>query len=92
MEIMSNGVFRAPMHRVVTSGEERVSLVMFYLPEPERSLEPVEELVDEARPAMYRKLKADTFANGFFDAFAAGERAIDFLKLRVPQEAAASSS
>ncbi|RCV10143.1 hypothetical protein SETIT_2G088700v2 [Setaria italica] len=92
MEIMSNGVFRAPMHRVVTSDKERVSLVMFYLPEPEKELEPVEELVDEARPAMYRKLKADTFADGFFDAFAAGERAIDFLKLRVQQEAAASTS
>ncbi|CAL5079339.1 unnamed protein product [Urochloa decumbens] len=93
MEIMSNGVFRAPVHRVVTSVKERVSLVMFYLPEPERNLEPVEELVDEARPAMYRKLKADTFADGFFDAFAAGERAIDFLKLRVVhQEASASTS
>ncbi|XP_034583244.1 protein LATERAL BRANCHING OXIDOREDUCTASE 1 [Setaria viridis] len=92
MEIMSNGVFRAPMHRVVTSDKERVSLVMFYLPEPEKELEPVEELVDEARPAMYRKLKADTFADRFFDAFAAGERAIDFLKLRVQQEAAASTS
>ncbi|CAL5076331.1 unnamed protein product [Urochloa decumbens] len=93
MEIMSNGVFRAPVHRVVMSVKERVSLVMFYLPEPERNLEPVEELVDEARPAMYRKLKADTFADGFFDAFAAGERAIDFLKLRVVhQEASASTS
>ncbi|CAL5089459.1 unnamed protein product [Urochloa decumbens] len=95
MEIMSNGVFRAPVHRVVTSVKERVSLVMFYLPEPERNLEPVEELVDETRPAMYRKLKADTFADGFFDAFAAGERAIDFLKLRVVQQdavAAASTS
>ncbi|CAN6171453.1 unnamed protein product [Urochloa humidicola] len=93
MEIMSNGVFRAPMHRVVTSaGKERVSLVMFYLPEPERNLEPVEELVDEARPPMYRKLKADTFADGFFDAFAAGERAIDFLKLRVMQQEAAAST
>jgi isopenicillin N synthase-like dioxygenase len=93
MEIMSNGVFRAPMHRVVTSsGSERVSLVMFYLPEPEKYLEPVAELVDEARPAIYRKLKADTFADRFFDAFAAGERAIDYLNLRVQQQKAAAGS
>ncbi|CAN6180472.1 unnamed protein product [Urochloa humidicola] len=79
MGIMSNGrVFRVPMHR--SAGKERVSLVMSYLPEPERNLEPVEELVDEARPAMYRKLKADTFADGFFH------------KLRVVQQEAAAST
>jgi len=30
MEIMSNAAFRAPMHRVVASGRERMSLVLFY--------------------------------------------------------------
>ncbi|KAF8698054.1 hypothetical protein HU200_035566 [Digitaria exilis] len=85
MEIMSNAVFRAPTHRVVTSGRERMTLVLFYQPEPERELAPVEELVGEERPAMYKKLRAKTFGDGFWDAFALGERTIDHLKIKVDQ-------
>lgn len=83
MEIMSNAVFRAPTHRVVTSGRERMSLVLFYQPEPHKDLQPAEELVGEDRPAMYRRLKAKTFGDGFWDAFALGERTIDFLNIKV---------
>lgn len=92
MEIMTNAVFKAPIHRVVTSEKERMSLVLFYQPEPHKDLEPSEELVDEKRPALYKKLKAKTFADGFWDAFALGERTIDFLKVKVEQEAAVSSA
>ncbi|GJN00778.1 hypothetical protein PR202_ga17985 [Eleusine coracana subsp. coracana] len=87
MEIMSNAAFRAPTHRVVvTSERERMSLVMFYQPEPHRELKPAEELVDETRPAMYRELKAKTFADGFWDAFALGERTLDFLKVKIEKQ------
>ncbi|XP_040381250.1 flavonol synthase/flavanone 3-hydroxylase-like [Oryza brachyantha] len=95
IEIMSNGVFMAPVHRVVTSDRERMSVVMFYQPEPHKDLAPSEELVGEERPALYTKLKAKDFGDGFWDAFAAGERTIDFLKVKVEQqkpEAAAVSS
>ncbi|KAL6641632.1 hypothetical protein ACP70R_019813 [Stipagrostis hirtigluma subsp. patula] len=91
MEIMSNGLLKAPTHRVVTSDKERMSLVLFYAPEPQKDIEPVQELVDEKRPALYKNIKAHTYTDGFFDAFALGERAIDLLGLKV-QEAAASSS
>lgn len=92
MEIMSNAVFRAPTHRVVTSGErERMSLVLFYQPEPHKDLQPVEELVREDRPAMYRKLKAKAFGDGFWDAFAVGERTIDFLNIKVDDRAESGS-
>lgn len=85
MEIMSNAAFRAPVHRVVAPGEaaERVSLAVFYQPEPHRVLEPSPELVGGERPAMYRRLEAKVFADGFWDAFALGERTIDFLKVKV---------
>lgn len=85
MEIMSNAAFRAPVHRVVAPGEEaeRVSLAVFYQPEPDKVLEPSPELVDGERPAMYKKLQAKVFADGFWDAFALGERTIDFLKVKV---------
>ncbi|XP_066370919.1 protein SRG1-like [Miscanthus floridulus] len=92
MEIMSNAVFRAPTHRVVTSGErERMTLVLFYQPEPHKDLQPAEELVAEDRPAMYRKLKAKAFGDGFWDAFALGERTIDFLNIKVDDRESAGS-
>ncbi|CAM0913048.1 unnamed protein product [Alopecurus aequalis] len=94
MEIMSNAAFRAPMHRVVAPGEaaERVSLAVFYQPEPHRVLEPSPELVGGERPAaMYRRLEAKAFADGVWDAFALGERTIDFLKVKVDQSPAAVS-
>ncbi|PUZ61962.1 hypothetical protein GQ55_4G320300 [Panicum hallii var. hallii] len=87
MEIMSNAAFRAPTHRVVArAGRERMTLALFYQPEPHRDLVPAEELVGEGRPARYKKLGAKTFADGFWDAFALGERTIDFLKVKVEQE------
>ncbi|TVU30704.1 hypothetical protein EJB05_22338, partial [Eragrostis curvula] len=91
MEMMSNAVFKASMHRVVTSEKERVSLVLFFLPDQQKEVKPAEELVDEKRPVMYKNHKAKTFSDGFWDAFALGERAIDFLKLRVEQEAASTT-
>ncbi|KAF0935478.1 hypothetical protein E2562_033620 [Oryza meyeriana var. granulata] len=41
MEVMSNGMFRSPVHRVVTNAEkERISLAMFYALDPEKVIEP----------------------------------------------------
>jgi len=87
MEILSNAAFRAPTHRVVASaGGERMTLALFFQPEPQKDLVPPEELVGEGRPARYTKLKAKAFGDGFWDAFALGERTIDFLKVKVEQE------
>uniref|UniRef100_A0A0E0DXV4 Fe2OG dioxygenase domain-containing protein n=1 Tax=Oryza meridionalis TaxID=40149 RepID=A0A0E0DXV4_9ORYZ len=84
--IMSNGVFIAPVHRVVTSERERVSVVMFYQPEPHKDLAPSEELVDRRGAA--GAIKAKDFGDGVWDAFAAGERTIDMLKVKIEQEEA----
>ncbi|KAF8698055.1 hypothetical protein HU200_035567 [Digitaria exilis] len=81
----------APKHRVVASERERMSLVIFYLPEEERDMEPAEELVGEARPALYKKLNVKTFTDGFWDAFALGEPTIDFLNVRVDDKEATTA-
>ncbi|CAN6164906.1 unnamed protein product [Urochloa humidicola] len=87
MEIMSNAAFRAPTHRVITSSDrERMTLVLFYQPEPEKELVPAVELVGEGRPALYKKMRAKTFADGVWDAFALGQRTIDFLKVMIEEE------
>lgn len=43
-EIMSNGLFRSPVHRAVTNAEsDRVSLAMFYTLDTEKEIEPLPE-------------------------------------------------
>ncbi|XBH97921.1 hypothetical protein VPH35_127525 [Triticum aestivum] len=82
MEIMSNGFFKSPVHRVVTNAEkERLSLVMFYAMDPEREIEPVPELVDEKNPRRYRKIKTKDYIAEIFKTFAKGTLAIDTVKI-----------
>uniref|UniRef100_A0A0E0HLP4 Fe2OG dioxygenase domain-containing protein n=1 Tax=Oryza nivara TaxID=4536 RepID=A0A0E0HLP4_ORYNI len=83
IEIMSNGLFKGPGHRVVTNAEsERVSLAMFYTLDPEKELEPVPELVDdEKRPRQYVKVKTKDYVTGLFETLARGTRVIDTVKI-----------
>ncbi|KAM3194908.1 hypothetical protein ACQJBY_071134 [Aegilops geniculata] len=82
MEILSNGFFKSPVHRAVTNAEEdRVSLVMFYTTDPEREIGPVPELVDEKRPARYRKIKTKDYLTKLFETFAEGTLVIDTMKI-----------
>jgi isopenicillin N synthase-like dioxygenase len=56
---MSNGVFKSPVHRVVTNAEkERLSVALFYSIDPEREIRPADKLIDENHPALYKKVKS----------------------------------
>lgn len=82
MQILSNGFFKSPVHRVVTNAEkERMSLVMFYTMDPESEIEPVPELVDEKRPRRYRKIKTKDYMKELFETFARGTLVIDTVKI-----------
>lgn len=82
MEILSNGFFKSPIHRVVTNAEkERLSLVMFYTMNPEKEIEPLSELVDEKRPRRYRKTTTNDYIAKLFETFARGTLAIDTVKI-----------
>ncbi|XP_071724448.1 protein LATERAL BRANCHING OXIDOREDUCTASE 1-like [Rutidosis leptorrhynchoides] len=57
IEIMSNGIFKSPMHRVVTNPtRERISVAVFGIPQPEQEIKPVAGLFDETRPKLYKKV------------------------------------
>ncbi|KAL6606106.1 hypothetical protein ACP70R_041759 [Stipagrostis hirtigluma subsp. patula] len=82
MEIMSNGIFKSPVHRVVTNAEkERLSVVLFYSVDPERDIEPATELVNDKRPALYKKVKTKDYLAGLFEYFQKGKRVIDTVKI-----------
>lgn len=82
MEIMSNGIFKSPVHRVVTNAEkERISLAVFYGVGAENALEPAAGLLDEKRPARYRKIGMMDFIAGIHGQFSRGTRFIESLKI-----------
>ncbi|XWS19118.1 hypothetical protein CRYUN_Cryun32bG0104200 [Craigia yunnanensis] len=58
MEIMTNGMFKSPVHRVLTNGEkERTSVVVFYTPEKHKEIGPEDGLVNEEKPRLFKKVK-----------------------------------
>ncbi|XP_039117791.1 probable 2-oxoglutarate-dependent dioxygenase ANS [Dioscorea cayenensis subsp. rotundata] len=79
MEIMSNGIFKSPVHRVVTfSDKDRISIAMFCANLPEKVIGPADELVNDMRPRMYKNLKVKYYFEVFSQMFLQGKRAIDW--------------
>ncbi|PSS08413.1 hypothetical protein CEY00_Acc18769 [Actinidia chinensis var. chinensis] len=79
-EIMSNGEFKSPLHRVVTNYErERITLAVFCIPESCIEIGPVEELISENRPKLYKNMK--NFVDIYFQNYQQGKRPIDAAKI-----------
>lgn len=80
---MSNGIFTAPVHRVVANSEKkRMSLAMFYATDLEKEIEPIAELLDEEKqPARYKKIKCRDFVAAHYEYFSKRERVIESLKI-----------
>lgn len=58
MEIMSNGVFKSPVHRVVSDEKrDRISVAMFYTPEVGKEIGPEEGLVSDEAPRLFKMVK-----------------------------------
>ncbi|KAI3771752.1 hypothetical protein L6452_02919 [Arctium lappa] len=80
MEIMSNGIFKSPVHRVLINSEnERMTVAMFCMPQTERDIGPVDELISDETPRLYKNV---TFTLDFFSKnYQQGRRAIDAWKI-----------
>uniref|UniRef100_A0A452ZGG6 Fe2OG dioxygenase domain-containing protein n=1 Tax=Aegilops tauschii subsp. strangulata TaxID=200361 RepID=A0A452ZGG6_AEGTS len=73
-EIMSNGIFKSPVHRVLTNTKkERLSVAVDYYVDPEREIEPSAQLVNEKRPALYSKVKVKDYFARSYNAFTEGK-------------------
>uniref|UniRef100_A0A8R7Q976 Isopenicillin N synthase-like Fe(2+) 2OG dioxygenase domain-containing protein n=1 Tax=Triticum urartu TaxID=4572 RepID=A0A8R7Q976_TRIUA len=52
MEIMTNGIFKGPVHRVVTNSEkERISVAVFYVLDPENAIWLITQMLNEDQQA-----------------------------------------
>ncbi|XP_044957187.1 protein SRG1-like [Hordeum vulgare subsp. vulgare] len=81
-EIMSNGFFKSPVHRVVTNAKkERLSVALDYSVDHEREIEPSAQLINEKRPALYMKVKVKDYITGLYEHFSQGTMVIDTLQI-----------
>lgn len=79
-QIMSNGIFKSPMHRVVTNTEKmRISVAAFSEPQPEEEIGPVESLIDEKRPRLYRNVNNYGAIN--YECFQKGKIALETVRI-----------
>ncbi|WCJ40498.1 2-oxoglutarate (2OG) and Fe(II)-dependent oxygenase superfamily protein [Euphorbia peplus] len=75
MEIMSNGIFKSPVHRVLTnSARERISVAVFYTPEPNKEIGPEAGLINEHRPRLFKNVK--DYADVHWEYYQQGQRAL----------------
>ncbi|KAK9083225.1 hypothetical protein Scep_029696 [Stephania cephalantha] len=82
IEIMSNGVYKSPVHRVITNSEkERLSLAVFYAPEMGEEIEPATKLISESTPRMFRKIKMKDYYEAFVLNTFRGIRGIDWARV-----------
>lgn len=80
VEMMSNGIFKSPMHRAVTNAEsDRISLVVFCTPEEQNEIGPADELINEETPRSYKKIR--NYPETYFEFYQLGKRPIDAVKI-----------
>ncbi|CAI9100856.1 OLC1v1038041C1 [Oldenlandia corymbosa var. corymbosa] len=80
MEIMTNGIFKSPIHRVMTNSEkERISVTVFSTPRFGDEVGPVEELINDTRPRLYKTV--NDYAHTYFKYYQQGKRPIEAVKL-----------
>lgn len=73
---MSNGMFKSPVHRVLTNAEsDRLSLAVFCIPNPDQEIGPVKDLINEERPRLYKTVK--DFVSLYFQYYQQGRRPIE---------------
>lgn len=80
MQIMTNGIFKSPVHRVLTNANKlRLSVALFSEPEAEKEIGPVDCLIDETRPRLYRSVR--NFAAFNYECFQKGKVALEEVQI-----------
>lgn len=79
VEIMTNGIFKSPIHRVATNRErERMTIAVFFTPDATSEVKPAEGLIDEKNPKLYKSIV--DYTGNYFQLFQQGKRPIETLR------------
>eukprot|EP00249_Psilotum_nudum_P004555 c18066_g1_i2 orf=221-607(-) len=67
IQILTNGKYKSVEHRVITNSEKpRMSIASFLNPAMDTKISPLNQLVDDSNPALYREtLFGDYFTNSW---------------------------
>ncbi|XP_074304600.1 oxoglutarate-dependent flavonoid 7-O-demethylase 1-like [Silene latifolia] len=80
LEIMSNGIIKSVVHKVVIDKErERISVAVASIPSPDKEIGPLTHLIDREGAQLYKKIT--NYIALFLQHIARGERAINALKM-----------
>ncbi|MCD7446752.1 hypothetical protein HAX54_015656 [Datura stramonium] len=80
MEIMSNGIFKGTVHRVLSNSErDRISVAVFYTPEVGKEIGPEDGLVNGDRPKIYKRVK--DYAETHWKFYQRGMRALHTVQI-----------
>ncbi|CAA0819940.1 2-oxoglutarate (2OG) and Fe(II)-dependent oxygenase superfamily protein [Striga hermonthica] len=80
LEIISNGIFISPIHRAVTNPDnERNTLAVFCSPDPDKDIQPLEELVDEQNPSLFKKVR--DYPSTYFNYYQQGKRPLNAVRI-----------
>ncbi|XP_030544563.2 protein SRG1-like [Rhodamnia argentea] len=80
MQVMTNGMFKSPLHRVLTNASKlRMSVAVFDEPEAEKEIGPVDHLVNHTRPRLYRSVRNFTAFN--YECFQKGKNSLEELRI-----------
>ncbi|KNA13435.1 hypothetical protein SOVF_116980 [Spinacia oleracea] len=81
VEIMSNGIYKSAVHRVVADTEkERLSIAAFWDSDRGKDIGPLDELVTDDRPQLYQRVSLKDYITKFVDYYQSGKRPISSLK------------
>jgi len=80
LQIVSNGKYKSAEHRVVANTtENRMSIVIFFMPESDVLIGPAPELIDEAHPSLYKAIKAGEYVTVYTSQDFQGKGPVDAL-------------
>lgn len=80
MEIMTNGNFKSPVHTALAnSTKERHTMAIFCSPEPGKEIEPLEELINDKRPRLFKAVR--DYMDTYYDFYQQAKRPIDAAKI-----------
>ncbi|XP_021741822.1 probable 2-oxoglutarate-dependent dioxygenase ANS [Chenopodium quinoa] len=80
LEIMSNGLLKSAVHKVVIDKErERTSVAIACFPHTEKEIGPLSDLINKERPQLYQKVK--NYVKTYLQYSPTAERAINAMKI-----------
>jgi len=81
--VLSNGRYKSVLHRAVTNNRlARLSLPMFYAPNNDTVIGPIEDLIDEVHPPMYRNYSYKEYMDEFYRQEGARRRVKEAFELQ----------